>query len=117
MPVSPYDPDPTFATEERRTEESREEFDRAEFAMSVLEVLRPPQLTVAVCRGRSQIRVQAGRAWGRGEGARWALVAIPPRASRESIVLALAELGATPRAYALDVLVSKALRPHPGDLG
>jgi hypothetical protein len=90
------------------TDESREVFDRFEFALSALEIVRPPRMTVAVCRGRSRLRVEAGRAWGKGEGARWALVSIPPRASREAIALALASLvGPDARPYVLDVLLAE----------
>jgi hypothetical protein len=72
-------------------------------------------MTVAVCSGRTRLRVESGRAWGRGEGARWALVSVPPRASREAIALAIAGLRPpvdedTSR-YVLDVLLSRA-RSH-----
>jgi hypothetical protein len=98
---------------EEAYEESREAFDRMEFAMDTLRRFCPPEMTVALCRGRSRLRVESGRSWGHGERARWALVSIPPRASREAIVLALTELsgpGAAERhtPYLLDTLLAPA---------
>ncbi len=87
-------------------EEDDEPFDRLAFAMAVLELVRPPRTRVAICAGTSRVRVESGRAWGRGDGARWALVSIPARASRRAIALAVAELfrgTATP--WALDILL------------
>jgi hypothetical protein len=103
---------------EEQTEESFEDFDRIEFAMSALDLVRPQKLTVALCRGRSRLRVESGRAWGRGEGERWALLSIPPTASRRSIVLALAEVagvnGQDDLPYVLDVLLAKPSRKPQG---
>lgn len=110
MPSSPFHRPEAVATAEERAragDESREEFDRVEFTLNALELVRPPAIIVAVCQGQSRLRVEAGRAWGRGQGARWALVSVPPMASREAIVLALAELGPA-RPYALDVLLAEA---------
>jgi hypothetical protein len=105
---------PTVHVEEREEsfEVSRESFDRMEFALRALSVVRPAGMTVALCASRSHLRVEAGRAWGRGEGQRWALVCIPPSASRESIVAALAALGGETgpgagQPYALDVLLHR----------
>jgi hypothetical protein len=102
-------------------EESAEEFDRLAFARRALSEIQPPGMLVAVCPGRKRLHVEAGRSWGRGEGARWGLVIVPPRASREAIVLALAELqglgggeGSRSTPYALDVLLSHARPPLPG---
>jgi hypothetical protein len=115
MPHSPFTRPEDVAIEERdeHADESYEEFDRMAFAMSALEVIAPRRMTIAVCTGRSRLRVEAGRSWGRGEGERWGLISIPPNASRKAIVLALAELtGVTDhdaRPYALDVLLAA---PH-----
>ncbi len=68
--------------------------------------VRPADTTVAVCPGASRLRVDSGRAWGRGARARWAVLAIPARASRRAIALAVAELAHAPRPYVLDVLFS-----------
>jgi len=87
-------------------ETSDEAFDRSEFARRALELVNPPQTTVAICEGAARMRVESGRVWGRGRGARWAMLAIPPRASRRAIALAVAELARLPRPYVLDVLLS-----------
>lgn len=84
-----------------------EDFDRIEFAMQVLGVLRPRRLSVAVYRGNSELRVESVRDLRRGGGARWAFVGIPPRASRAHIALALADLaGVAEVPYAVDVLLN-----------
>ncbi len=88
-------------------EEDDEAFDRLEFAAAALDLVRPPKTRVALCAGSTRVRVESGRAWGRGEGARWAMLTIPARASRRAIALAVAELArgtATP--WALDVLLA-----------
>jgi hypothetical protein len=109
MPRALLDPDHVFVEEqEEQDDDSYEEFDRLAFTMSALDLVRPKGMTVAVCRGVSRLRVEAGRAWGRGPDASWALVSIPPNASRRAIAVALTKLtkaGATPP-YALDVLFS-----------
>ncbi len=109
--------EPTRALDET----SDESFDRAAFARRALELVAPPRTTVAICEGASRMRVESGRAWGRPVGERWALLAIPPRASRRAIALAVAELAARseppegsarayrawpPGAYTLDVLLA-----------
>lgn len=84
-------------------ETSDERFDRAAFAMQALELVRPPRTTVAVCSG-SRLRVETGRTWGRGPGERWAMLSIPPTASRRAIATAIAELASAPRPWVLDLL-------------
>ncbi len=112
MRSSLLDPEHVFIEEqEEHDDDSYEEFDRMAFAMSALDLVRPKGMTVAVCRGISRVRVEAGRAWGRGPDATWALVSIPPTASRRAIALALTRLtkagaGAT-QPYALDVLFAE----------
>ena len=84
-------------------------FDRIAFAMRALSILRPKNLTVAVYEGRHEVEVDRGRAWGRGPGKQWAMVAIPSHASRESIVVALAELaGVADVPYVIETLLSSA---------
>jgi hypothetical protein len=79
--------------QEQRTEApSSERFDRIEYAMRALRVLRPRGLTVAVRETSAGLSVEQGRAWAEGDGARWAVVAIPPDASREAIAVAIAGL-------------------------
>jgi hypothetical protein len=88
-------------------EEDDTSFDRMAFAAAALELVRPPKTRVAICSGASRVRVESGRAWGRGEGARWAMLSIPARASRRAIALAVAELArGTAAPWALDVLLS-----------
>jgi hypothetical protein len=116
-------------------ETSDERFDRAAFARRAIELVQPPRTTVAICEGAARMRVESGRVWGhrrarapaipvesarqsdahetdeRSDEAsheRWALLAIPSRASRRAIALAVAQLGQETRPYALDVLMGEA---------
>jgi hypothetical protein len=90
--------------EEAVDETSDETFDRAAFARRAIDIVRPPRTTVAICEGASRMRVESGRVWGVGAGERWAMLAIPARASRRAIALAVAELARVPPPYALEVL-------------
>jgi hypothetical protein len=86
-------------------ESSSERFDRVAFAERALALLRPPPHTiVAVCEGRSRVKVASGRTWGR-PGERWAMVSVPPNASRRAIALAVAEIADASTPWALDVLL------------
>lgn len=76
--------------EQRFEARSTESFDRIAYAMRVLAVLRP-KMTVAVYPRRRDLAVESGRAPGDATR-RWALVGIPPHATRESITTALLEL-------------------------
>lgn len=111
-------------------ETSDERFDRAAFARRAIELVRPRRTTIAICEGASRMRIESGRQWGRPRvdphdelGERWALLAIPARASRRAIALAVAQLARGSRAYALDVLMGEAAvagpatgdRPATGD--
>lgn len=87
-------------------ETSDEPFDRAEFALEAIELLRPWRTTVAVGTGY-RLRVEAGRAWGRGDE-RWALLIVSPNASRKAILTAVASLARAPGPYALAVLEARA---------
>lgn len=90
--------------EEAVDETSDEAFDRAAYARRALDIVRPPRTTVAICEGAARMRVEQGRVWGSGPGERWAMLAIPSRASRRAIALAVAELARVPAPYALEVL-------------
>lgn len=91
--------------EEAHAETSDESFDRVAFTERALALIRPPPLTtVAVCEGRSRVRVQGGRTWGK-PGARWAMISVPPNASRRAIALAIAEIGDGDRPWVMDVLL------------
>ncbi|MCC6552067.1 MAG: hypothetical protein IT372_03465 [Polyangiaceae bacterium] len=83
------------------------EFDRIAFAMRALDVLRPKRMTVAVYSAASALRVEQGKNLHRGAGGTWAIVGIPPHASREHIAYALAELaGVASVPYAVQMLLA-----------
>src|SRR5579859_7204901 len=91
--------------EDRILEEvSAESFDRVAFAHRALDLLRPRRMTIAVCEGVYRLRVEGGRLWGKGEGERWAIVSVPPTASRRAIALAMTTLAGAGAAdpYVLD---------------
>jgi hypothetical protein len=94
---------------------SAERFDRVAFALRAIDVVRPARTTVAVCEGIHRLRVEAGRAWGKGEDDRWAIVSVPPTASRRSIAMAVLELAAASyghgaaEPYVLDVLLAESV--------
>ncbi len=85
---------PYEKVEPRRSIEYRDhdDFDRIAFAMRALRRLRTSGMTIAVYQAVSDLRVESGRDHGKGPGRRWAVVGIPPHASREHIAYALAEL-------------------------
>jgi hypothetical protein len=96
--------DVSLEEESAATEVSDERFDRGEFARRALDLLRPPRMTIAICQGRSRLCVEQGRTWGHG-GESWAMLVIPPYASRRAIALAVAGLSGAPRAWVLDTLL------------
>jgi hypothetical protein len=106
--------DPASREEDRVLDEvSDERFDRLAFAHRALDLVRPERMTIAVCEGRRRLVVEAGRMWGKAEGERWAMVSVPPTASRRAIALAVAGLAAGPGGrtatpYLLDVLLADA---------
>jgi hypothetical protein len=84
------------------------EFDRIAFAMRALRRLRPKRMKVAVYSAVAALHVESGRDLRRGEGATWAMVGIPPHASREHIAYALAELlGVASVPYAVQMLLAR----------
>ncbi len=95
--------------EEERVEESvsDERFDRVAFTHRALDLLRPKDMTIAVCTGTRRLRVEVGRRWGGRAKERWAMLCIPPTASRRAIVMAVAALADSPsEPYVLDVLLA-----------
>lgn len=99
--------DLVWEIEQGRLEASNEAFDRMSFARRALALIDPAFSKIALCEGIFRVRVETGRAWGDPRGGRWALVSVPPRASRKAIALAMAELAdANVRPYVLDVLLS-----------
>ena len=100
-------PHRAFVDEVREIEPADpEEFDRVGFALEAVSMLRGARLTVAVYLRRAGLRVDAVRDLRGGDGARWVMLGVPPRASRAQIAHALAELaGVTNVPYAFDVLL------------
>ncbi len=108
-------------------ETSDERFDRLAFAQRALDLVNPHRTRIAVFvdEGKKRrpghmasVRVESGRAWGRGEGARWAILSIPARASRRAIAMAVSELSGAPLPYALDVLIALSRTDSPdGEAG
>ena len=100
-------------------ESSSESFDRIAFAERAIALVRPPQTTVAICEGARAVHVESGRQWGAPRGARWAVVRVPPEASRRAIASAVLGLYAgrdeghgpyrARGAWALDVLMTELL--------
>jgi hypothetical protein len=102
-----------YVYEERRriAREGRRGFDALAFARRALRILDPKAMTVALYPGRFDVRVERGRDWSRGPESSWAMVAIPPGATREHIAVALAELaGVAHLPYVVETLVAEASR-------
>lgn len=84
-----------------------EPFDRLAFAMRTLELLRPKDMTVAVYPRTRDLRIDRGLEPSHGPGGSWALVGIPPHASREHIAVSLAELaGVAQHPFVVALLLS-----------
>ncbi len=102
---SPY----RIVEEQQRIEyHDLEEFDRIAFALRVLRRLRPKRMKVAIYEAASSMHVESGRDFHRGEGATWAIVGIPPHASRAHIAYSLAVLaGVDEVPYAVQMLLAE----------
>lgn len=84
--------------------EDFEKFSRVDFAIQVLELLRP-QMDVTVYSSVRSLQVRRGRNWAVGPDTFWAMVAIPPRASRYHVAYALAELvGKADQPFVVDLV-------------
>lgn len=82
-----------------RRERDRELFDRIAYATTLLRILRP-RVTVAICPGRTTLKVERG-------AAPWALLSIPEDASRANIAEAVAKLAGRERdPYVMNVLLA-----------
>lgn len=93
----------------RTYEHDDERFDRLEFTARLLARVCPTRMRVAVYERYEELRVEVGRDFGRGEGARWAMLGVPPDASRRHIALAVAELAGVARVpFMIDWLVAGA---------
>jgi hypothetical protein len=104
---------PTFVTDTARdreldgTETSAEPFDRIAFAEAAVARVKPANMRVAIAEGSTRVVLESGRAWGGPEDARWAMLCVPPRASRRAIAAAVAALaGPSPAPYVLDTLLA-----------
>jgi hypothetical protein len=81
-----------FDDERRSVElEDPDPFDRIAFAMHALRLLRPP-MTVAVYERHAGLIPERGRDFQNPGRYSWAMLGIPPHASREHIAYAVAEL-------------------------
>jgi hypothetical protein len=141
MPVRHVDDFAEIARERELAEEesSNERFDRLAFAERALRLVRPRRMTIALCPGpvgpRARVKLEVGRAWGKNGGKngglvrdadpdsdtggesfeRWAMLSVPPRASKRAIALAVASLaGPHRKPYVLDVLLGD-IASHEGD--
>jgi hypothetical protein len=93
-----------FVRDER--DYDREQFNRISYAKRLLRILSPSRMTVALCPGTEKLSVSHGADLGHPSGKRWAIVSIPPDASRAHIAVALAKLaGRDADPYVLDVLL------------
>lgn len=89
--------------------DDRESFDRLAFAMRALRALMPRGMTVAVFESRSSVHIDRGMDLRGGPGATWGMLAIPARASRIEIAIAVASLsGHAQDPYVLDVVLAPA---------
>lgn len=85
----------------------REDFDRVRYALRVIDTLRPPRVNVLVREGIGEVRIDRGHQWDMPSGYTWAMVSVPPQATREEIAMALIELaGFSERAFLLDSLLA-----------
>jgi hypothetical protein len=81
-------------------------FDRLAFAMRALDILRPPKMKVVVYERVRELRIEQGIDHERGPDATWAMVGIPPHASREHIAYELAKLvGFAEQAWVTAILI------------
>ncbi len=94
-----------FVESQVRFEATDEErFSRLDFAMRVLDILNP-EVHVTLYSALRHLQIHRGRDFARGPDASWALVAIPPKASRYHIAFALAELaGKANHPYVVDLV-------------
>ena len=81
-------------------------FDRIDFAMRALSIVGPREMRVAVYQRNRDLCIERGTDLGPGKLPGWALLGIPPDASRESIALAVAEIAGVAEApFVVDLLM------------
>jgi hypothetical protein len=87
-------------------EKDHSSFDRLAFAMQALRLVTPPTMTVAVFEGCKSLRMMRGRDLRAGHRASWALLCVPPHASRIELALAVASVvGKTDDPYVLELIL------------
>lgn len=102
----PTSPSHWVVEEARRTARRDHAFDRMAYARAVLRRLSPDRVRIAIHEGRFDLRVDEGRVWSE-QDVRWAVVAIPPDASRELIAGTLVRLaGEADRPFLLASLLA-----------
>jgi hypothetical protein len=80
-----------------------ERFSRIEFVLAVLDLLKP-DMNITVYPGRHW-KIRRGRDWSVGPDAVWAMIGVPPDASRQYIAFALAELaGKADQPFVVDLV-------------
>ncbi len=84
----------TIQAQRRYEARSSERFDRIAYTMSLLRLLKPP-MTVAVYSGSRYLQVERSRRSTASEP--WAMLGVPPHATRESIAAAIVELSGLQR--------------------
>ena len=96
----------TIQAERRYEARSSERFDRIAYAMALLRVLKP-RMTVAVYPRNRYLHVEQGCQQGDEP---WAMLGVPPHATRESIASALVELSGRQREpFLIDLLCASSL--------
>jgi hypothetical protein len=81
-----------------------ERYSRIDFALAVLDILRPA-IDVVVYPNLRRLQIKHGRNWSQHSRANWALIGIPPTASRYQVAYALAELvGKAQEPFVVDLL-------------
>jgi len=92
-----------FVNDER--EYDREAFNRVAYAAQLLKMLKVRQ-KVAICVGTERIHVEQGGLPGLPRSKPWAILSIPPDASRAHIAITIAELAGRARdPYVLDMML------------
>jgi hypothetical protein len=96
----------TIQAQRRYEARSSESFDRIAYAMALVRLLKP-QMTVAVYSRSHHLQVEQGRKSDSREP--WAILGVPPHATRESIASAVVELSGLSRAsFLVDLLCAGA---------
>jgi hypothetical protein len=89
-----------------------EKFDRIAFTLRALRLASPANMTVVVYEGCLELRSTSGMDPRHGPEGKWGMLSIPPRASREEIALAVAQLaGRSGDAYLVDLMLSPSAAP------